>query len=184
MSLYHQQPSMAGPSSYAAASAAYAQRAPPPVSYHQPHAYPAQPPVPPQPIYHMDPSHFRRDLQGRLEHLTDNNRDIIGSILTFVQQYPRWVDIVGQCLEAHIRRVSSSPPYIASHLSSVCCVLGMTHTHTMGLNYYMVVCLGVRVSCSIHTWSACVRTPSTSRRARFGLVHNLVVVVVPENAER
>jgi hypothetical protein len=106
MSLYHQQ-TMPGPSSYAAPS--FAHRAAAPSAPYQHNPYPAPAPAPPRPIYHMDPTNFRRDLEARLELLTDNNRDIIGSILTFVQQYPRWSEIVGQCLESHIRRVSSFP---------------------------------------------------------------------------
>ena len=63
-----------------------------------------QPPAPP--IYHMDPHTFRRDYSLRLADLTINSRPIIQNLSMFAQEYTRFAEIVAQCIEAHIRRVS------------------------------------------------------------------------------
>jgi pre-mRNA cleavage complex 2 protein Pcf11 len=84
---------------------AYAQ----PPSYHQPgpSAYPyQQPPPPPAPVYFVDPNSFRRDYAARLAELTINSRPIIQTLSMIAQEYSKWAEIVAQCLEAHIRRVS------------------------------------------------------------------------------
>jgi pre-mRNA cleavage complex 2 protein Pcf11 len=59
-----------------------------------------------QPVYY-DPNSFRRDYTSRLSELTINSRPIIQSLSMIAQQYARWAEIVAQCLEAHIRRVSA-----------------------------------------------------------------------------
>jgi pre-mRNA cleavage complex 2 protein Pcf11 len=63
---------------------------------------------PPPPVYHVDPASFRRDYTSRLAELTVNSRPIIQNLSMIAQEYSRWAEIVAQCLEAHIRRVSRS----------------------------------------------------------------------------
>jgi hypothetical protein len=94
-SLYSQPPMMAQP--YVAPS--YPQRGSHP---YQHNAYPPAPQAP----FSMDPHTFRHEYARRLEDLTENSRPIIQHLYLFAQEYSRWSDIVGQCLEAHIRRVS------------------------------------------------------------------------------
>jgi hypothetical protein len=77
--------------------------------YPQPplHPYPyQQPPGPPVPVYHVDPNAFRREYGSRLAELTINSRPIIQNLSMYAQEYSRWAEIVAQCIEAHIRRVS------------------------------------------------------------------------------
>src|ERR1700722_14020601 len=69
------------------------------------YGYPYQP-APPIPVYHLDPNAFRRDYSARLAELTVNSRPIIQNLSMFAQEYSRWAEIVSQCVEAHIRRVS------------------------------------------------------------------------------
>ena len=79
----------------------YAAPMPPPNPY-----YPPAPSVP-QPIYqHFDPNSFRRDYATRLANLTVNSRPIIQSLSMIAQEYTRFADVVDQCIEQHIRRVS------------------------------------------------------------------------------
>lgn len=72
------------------------------------HSYPSSlPPSPPVHVYRsVDPSSFRRDYAARLSELTINSRPIIQSLSMIAQDYARFADIVAQCLDAHIRRVS------------------------------------------------------------------------------
>lgn len=96
---------------YSQVPAAYPQGVYPPTSgYQQPavagYSYP-QPP-PPAPIYHVDPHSFRRDFAARLAELTINSRPIIQSLSMYAQEYARWADVVAQCIQTHIRRVSFS----------------------------------------------------------------------------
>ena len=95
-----------------AAPQSYGHPYPPPPShnYVQHHA---QYPVPaysyPHSSYPMppsDPSSFRRDFTARLAELTINSRPIIQSLSMMAQGYTRYSDIVADCLQAHIRRVS------------------------------------------------------------------------------
>src|ERR1700722_20740874 len=89
MSLYSQSPLYAQPY-----TASYTQ---PGVGYQY-----TQPP----PMYHLDPNTFRRDYSQRLAELTINSRPIIQNLSMFAQEFSRWAEIVSQCVEAHIRRVS------------------------------------------------------------------------------
>ena len=50
---------------------------------------------------------FRKDFGNRLNELTVNSRPIIQSLSMFAHDYVRFAEIVSQCLEAHIRRVST-----------------------------------------------------------------------------
>jgi hypothetical protein len=98
MSLYSQ--NLYGQPSYGAPS--YSSPAPAPGGY-----YYSQPPAQPAPPnYHVDPATFRRDFMSRLSELTFNSRHIIQHLSLMAQEYARFSDIVGQCLEQHIRRVS------------------------------------------------------------------------------
>jgi len=73
-------------------------------------------PPPPTPFFHVDPNAFRRDYASRLAALTVNSRPIIQNLSMIAQEYTRFSEIVAQCLEAHIRRVSSI------HFSMVLCI--------------------------------------------------------------
>lgn len=92
---------------------AYGQTFPPPTGYPQ---HVSQPPnffaphVPP-PLYHVDPSTFRRDYSSRLNELTINSRPLIQDLVMLAQSQSRYAEVVAQCIESHIRRVSlpSSP---------------------------------------------------------------------------
>jgi hypothetical protein len=83
-------------------------------SYTQTSGY-YQPP-PPAPFYHVDPNAFRRDYASRLAELTINSRPIIQNLSMIAQEYTRFSEIVAQCLEAHIRRVSSIHYFTVSTL--------------------------------------------------------------------
>ncbi|KAF7352696.1 CID domain-containing protein [Mycena venus] len=72
--------------------------------YHQ-----QPPPPPPPPVYNPDPVTFRRDYSNQLAELKVNSRPIIQNLSMIAQEFARFSDIVAQCLESHIRRVSQSP---------------------------------------------------------------------------
>ena len=109
MSLYSQnlygQPSYGGPSYSSPPSAPY------PQLYHH------SPPVTP-PTYHVDGTSFRREYMTRLAELTFNSRPMIQHLSMLAQDSSRFSDIVAQCIEAHIRRVSDG--YILNSLISSC----------------------------------------------------------------
>ena len=67
--------------------------------------YAPQPPVP-QPVFHLDANTFRRDYVTRLSNLTVNSRPIIQTLSMIAQDYNRYADVVAQCIEQHLRRVS------------------------------------------------------------------------------
>ena len=74
---------------------------------HQPAPYPPQP----GPAYgygypSFDASSFRREYSTRLSELTMNSRPIIHNLSMMAQNFTRYSDIVADCLQAHIRRVS------------------------------------------------------------------------------
>lgn len=104
MSLYSQ--SFYGQPSYSASSY---QQAPAHGGYqYQYQQSPSLPPAPtPQPIYQLDPVSFRREYTNRLAELQVNSRPIIQNLSMLAQEYSRFAEIVAQCLEAHIRRVSN-----------------------------------------------------------------------------
>lgn len=106
MSMYAHQQQAYGQVPYSAQ--AYGQRAPYPPQHQQ--AYPPAhyAPPQPQPVYHADPNSFRKDYSARLAELTVNSRPIIQGLSMMAQEYSRWADIVGQCIDAHIRRVSQT----------------------------------------------------------------------------
>lgn len=76
--------------------------------------YPYQQPVPvqhysyqqPSSLVYNDPNVFRRDFATRLSELTINNKNMIHGLSFIAHDNARFGDIVVQCLEAHIRRVS------------------------------------------------------------------------------
>lgn len=76
----------------------YGAPVPPPNPYYAP-------PVP-QPVYHIDANMFRRDYMTRLSNLTVNSRPIIQSLSMIAQDYSRFAEVVVQCIEQHLRRVS------------------------------------------------------------------------------
>ena len=61
-------------------------------------------------LYYADPNHFRRDYIARLSELTVNSRPIIQGLSMTAQEYARYADIVVNCIEQHIRRVSHHFP--------------------------------------------------------------------------
>ena len=71
-----------------------------------PNAYNYAPPPVAQPVYHVDPNMFRRDYASRLAALTVNSRPIIQSLSMIAQDYSRFAEVVVQCIEQHLRRVS------------------------------------------------------------------------------
>lgn len=71
-----------------------------------PNPYYAPPPPVPQPAFHLDPNTFRRDYITRLSNLTVNSRPIIQTLSMIAQDYSRYADVVVQCIEQHLRRVS------------------------------------------------------------------------------
>lgn len=86
--------------------------------------YPQQPPppqalspTPPHPVF-IDPATFRRDYSTRLDQLQFNSRPIIQSLSFYAQEYSRYGDIVAQCLDGHIRKVSQLPATQFFHLCS------------------------------------------------------------------
>lgn len=105
MSLYPQnlygQPSYGGPS----------YSSPPPAPYSQIYH---QPPPPAPSTYHVDAASFRREYMTRLSELTFNSRPMIQHLSMLAQDSSRFADIVAQCIEGHIRRVSHS--YILYYL--------------------------------------------------------------------
>lgn len=75
-------------------------------AFSQPSSYPLVPPPPP--MYQMDPATFRREFSNRLAELTVNSRPLIQGLSMMAHDYSRFADIVAQCIEAHIRKVSIS----------------------------------------------------------------------------
>jgi pre-mRNA cleavage complex 2 protein Pcf11 len=81
-------------------------------AYSQPSFPPAYPPQPPSyalhssTVYPVDPGSFRSDYTARLAGLTDNSRLIIQGLSMYAHDFSRWGDVVTQCIESHIRRVS------------------------------------------------------------------------------
>lgn len=75
-------------------------------SYAHTGGYYQPPPPPPNPYHHVDPHSFRRDYSARLAELTINSRPIIQNLSMIAQEFTRYSDIVVQCIEAHIKRVS------------------------------------------------------------------------------
>lgn len=88
---------------------AYGQTFPPPGGYpqHVPPSlnYQPAPPAPP-PFYHVDPNTFRRDYMSHLTELQINSRPIIHNLVMIARENVRFAEIVAQCIETHIRRVS------------------------------------------------------------------------------
>ena len=98
MSVYSHPQSSAYGQPYTIPMQNYSQAPPPHPAY----------PYPPQPVYHVDPNMFRRDYMARLSELTVNSRPIIQSLSVLAQEFSRFAEVVVQCIEAHIRRVSDS----------------------------------------------------------------------------
>lgn len=99
---------------------------------YQQSAPPPPPPAPPAPVYYMDPGTFRRDYSSRLAELTVNSRPIIQNLSMLAHEYTRFADIVSQCLEAHIRRVS-----LVSYLMTAApfAVTGLWYSSGSGISY-------------------------------------------------
>lgn len=97
----------------------YTQQPLPPSSYYQ-----QPPPLPtPQHVYYADPNYFRRDYIARLAELTVNSRPIIQTLSLIAQEYSRYADIVVNCIEQHIRRVSHPLYSLSTHAPFSSCGL-------------------------------------------------------------
>jgi hypothetical protein len=105
-----------------------------------PQGYPPQPPsysLPSSSIYPVDPGSFRCDYTARLAGLTDNSRVIIQALSMYAHDFSRWGDVVTQCIEAHIRRVSGPLSSIVS--SSACLSDGLEDGVTISKKFNLVV---------------------------------------------
>jgi hypothetical protein len=95
----------------------------------------------PPPVYHVDPNTFRRDYTMRLAELTINSRPIIQNLSMLAQDYVRFAEIVAQCIEAHIRRVSflrlSTPSLPFGSLSTSRIIGSMVNCIQCCFNYYV-----------------------------------------------
>ena len=98
---------------------------PPPSHPHQaPYPHSAIPSIPPQyaypqPVqqqipYFTDSIQFRQFYAHKLRGLTENSKPAIHALSMIAQDFARWADVVVQCIENHIRRVSY---YVSSYLS-------------------------------------------------------------------
>lgn len=95
---------------------------------HGGYQYPPPAALPPsQPIFHIDPVTFRRDYSNRLAELSVNSRPIIQNLSMLAQEFSRYAEIVAQCLETHIRRVSPFP--LSQPVSFHCldCAVGIVY---------------------------------------------------------
>lgn len=94
-----------------------------------PSSYPLVPPPPP--MYQMDPATFRREFSNRLAELTVNSRPLIQGLSMMAHDYSRFADIVAQCIEAHIRKVSPSRFFFRYyyHYGSNCMKYGLYHSN-------------------------------------------------------
>lgn len=144
-------------------SSTYTQMAYPPQGYGAPvpppNAYYAAPPPAPQPVYqHFDPNTFRRDYSTRLSNLTVNSRPIIQSLSIIAQEYTRFADAVVQCIEQHIRRVST---VYLSYFIAKWLAMSMQLIHWGGqgsVGSYMVS------DCTVVSSSARAKQPPRERR--------------------
>ena len=111
----------------------FAHPIPPPNPYHF-----APPPVQ-QPVY-LDPNTFRRDYMTRLANLTVNSRPIIQSLSMIAQDYSRFAEIVVQCVEQHIRRVSGSYLFYVCRRCLVIRHASLLHPYVCQSTLYWVQC--------------------------------------------
>ena len=63
---------------------------------------PVQQPIP----YFSDSIQFRQFYAHKLRGLTENSKPAIHALSMIAQDFVRWADVVAQCIENHIRRVS------------------------------------------------------------------------------
>ena len=95
---------------------------PPPSHLQQaPYPHPGFPSIPlqygyPQPVqqpipYFSDSIQFRQFYAHKLRGLTENSKPAIHALSMIAQDFARWADVVVQCLENHIRRVSHRVPF-------------------------------------------------------------------------
>lgn len=103
---------------------------PPPSHLQQaPYPHPAFPSLPPQygypqpvqqPIpYFSDSIQFRQFYAHKLRGLTENSKPAIHALSMIAQDFARWADVVVQCIENHIRRVSHRSPLVYLTQSSL-----------------------------------------------------------------
>jgi len=95
--------------------------------YQYPH-HPSSSYISPQPAF-IDPASFRRDYSSRLEQLQFNSRPIIQNLSFYAQEYSRYADLVAQCIDSHIRKVSCLWPGL---YCSMCIPRENQEAHTFG----------------------------------------------------
>ena len=71
----------------------------------------------------LDPNTFRQFYASHLATLTFNSRPIIQNLSMIAQDYSRMSNVVVQCLEAHIRRVSVSYHLLYNRLNVRCGIM-------------------------------------------------------------
>ena len=74
----------------------------PSISLQYGYPQPVQQPIP----YFSDSIQFRQFYAHKLRGLTENSKPAIHGLSMIAQDFARWADVVVQCIENHIRRVS------------------------------------------------------------------------------
>ncbi len=72
---------------------------------------------PPTTMNRHDPASFRKEFTNRLAELSINSRPMIEGLFILAYEYTGFADIVAQCVESHIRRVSH---YFAILIAIMC----------------------------------------------------------------
>lgn len=129
-------------------------------------------PPPPPPVYQLDPISFRREYTNRLAELNVNSRPIIQNLSMLAQDYSRFAEIVAQCLEAHIRRVSH-----LSFITEARPSLSWGHTKILRPSHFDNICCPY----SVYVVFRCTLSTKTSKMAdrespqRPSLIRSLVL---------
>jgi hypothetical protein len=76
---------------------------------------PVQPPIP----YFSDSIQFRQFYAHKLRGLTENSKPAIHALSMIAQDFARWGEVVVQCIENHIRRVSPSRFFLSTSPSQL-----------------------------------------------------------------
>ena len=128
----------------------------PPPSHLQQAPFPhhAFPPVPqygyPQPVqqpipYFSDSIQFRQFYAHKLRGLTENSKPAIHALSMIAQDFARWADVVVQCIENHIRRVSH---HVHSYLPDLV-KLGVEDRRPCCVGYCAFICVKPHHLCTL-----------------------------------